>query len=304
MTTIELRQLEYFVAVAEELHFGRAARRIGVAQPALSQQIQRMERVLGVDLFDRTSRRVSLTPAGELLLPAARGTLQEAEAFIRLAHLGRDGKAGRLRIGFVAPAINLGLPNLIKVFCEKNPTVELSAQQMSALEQATALENHEIDVGLTFSDLRLGAPDAIELFQDELILVLPESHRLAGQQCISLERLSNDQFIGYSSPDRKDLSAWIWHACMSAGFSPQLSYHGPQITTGVAMVAAGLGVTLIPSCSQDPTVDGVVFIPIAQPVPRVGLSLIYNRARSGPLVDNFISFAMRGGLKIRGSRAD
>ena len=297
MEMIELRQIEYFVRVADELHFGRAAKSLRIAQPPLSQQIQKLERRLGVTLFERSSRHVELTQAGQLILPAARRAIEEANSFVRLAHASRDGHAGLIRLGFVSAALDLGLPALIRSFRESSPLVMLTANQMSVLDQAVGLAEHALDVGFTYSELTLGAPNSVELIRRDLVVVLPAGHPKAlDRRPIELRSLEQETFIGYSSPANTDLSGFVTQACLAAGFAPRISYHGPQLSTGVAMCAAGLGVTLAPLGDNSLSMEGIVWRTITKPVPSVGISLVYDAARLTAPLERFVAFARETGL--------
>lgn len=290
MAMIETRQLEYFVGLAEQLHFGRAAHSLGIAQPPLSQQIKKLERVLGVELFRRNSRNVELTPAGAALLPAARRALHQVEVFEGLAVHAREGRAGWLRIGFVSPALHRGLPRILRDFRRECPSVEVSASQMSVADQAKALEDDVIDVGFTFSELTLGAHDSFELAREELVLVLPEDHQRAGEEVIELASLSAETFIGYATQANSDISAFVTRACLAAGFAPRITHHGPQIATGIGMVAAGLGITLVPVTEGEAAIEGVVFRRVAPPTPTIGFSLIFDGRRESPVTRRFVQY--------------
>ncbi|WP_281690377.1 LysR family transcriptional regulator [Pseudonocardia thermophila] len=176
---MELRQLRYFVAVAEHLHYGKAAKALHIAQPPLSQQIRRLEDDLGVQLLTRTSRRVELTEHGVHLLEAARRALAEADAVRDLACGLRSGSAGRLRIGFVASVLNWGLAPKLRAFRSRNPGVEVTATQMPVIDQVEAIADNRIDVGFTLAHLAYSHLTVQVISVERLLVVLPEDHRLA-----------------------------------------------------------------------------------------------------------------------------
>lgn len=285
---MELRQLRYFVAVAEHLHFGRAAKQLNMAQPPLSQQITRLEQDLGVQLFHRTSRRVELTDEGALVLDAARRVLGESDNLRQLSTALREGTAGRLRIGFVVSVLNWGLAARLRQFRERFPDAEITATQMPVIDQVEALRDSELDVGFTLSRLDYDHLSVHDLAVEPVVAVLPADHPLAGLDAVPLAQLAGETFIGWRAPFGEHLDDFVGQACAAAGFTPRMVFHGAQSHTIVHMVAAGFGVALGPASDRRIEVDGVVFRDLAPPVPTVRLSAIRHRWRRSPLADRLI----------------
>jgi DNA-binding transcriptional LysR family regulator len=217
---LELRRLRYFVAVAEELHFGRAAERLHIAQPPLSQQIRRLENELGVELLRRNRRRVDLTDAGRMLLESARPLLAEADRIEKLLRRAGEGTVGRLTIGFVGTASYETLPAILRAFRGRFPDVELRLEELTTGPQVAALRARRIDVGLVRppvddTSLRLTA-----LVKEQLVAALPDSHPLAAFATVRVEQLAPEPFILFLREHGTGLYNDILAVCREAGFSP------------------------------------------------------------------------------------
>ncbi|GAA4552766.1 LysR family transcriptional regulator [Pseudonocardia xishanensis] len=285
---MELRQLRYFVAVAEHLHYRNAAKSLHMAQPPLSQQIRRLEEDLGVELFARTSRKVELTEHGDQLLEAARRVLAEAEAMRDLAGGLRTGSAGRLRIGFVASVLNWGLAPKLGAFRKRNPGVEVTATQMPVVDQVEAIAENRIDVGFTLARLTYSHLDVRVISVERLLVVLPEDHPRASDAEVSLADLANETFLIWRAPFGPHLDDFVTRACSEAGFLPSVAYQGPQVHSVIHMVAAGFGISLVPQCDRGIEAPGVIFRELAPPTPWTVLSVVRHRHRRNPVVDRLV----------------
>lgn len=290
---MELRQLRYFVAVAEELHFGHAAERLGIAQPPLSQQIQRFERSIGAQLFERTRRSVKLTPAGEALLPEARELLARADRALELVQDIALGKAGRLTIGFVGSASFLVLPELLKVYQEMYPGVELELIEMSTNDQFSALQEGRIQVGCVRTP-QSSAPLASRLVaRERLVLAMPESIGRDIPDPVPLSAVSDAPFImpprrlGHSFHDT------VHAACARAGFTPHVVQEAIQMQTILGLVAAGIGVALVPASLGRVQRDGVVCRRVSDEEAYSDLVLVWNEDDDHQTVKNFVDLADR-----------
>lgn len=286
---MELRQLRYFVAVAEHLHYGAAARSLHMAQPPLSQQIRRLEADLGVELFARTSRRVELTEHGEQLLGSARLVLAEADRVREQADGLRTGRGGRLRIGFVASVLNWGLAPRLRAFRDSNPRVEITATQMPVIDQVEALTDNRIDVGFTLARLTYDHLAVQVVSVEPLAVALPHDHPRAGDARVRLADLADETFLTWRAPFGPHLDDFITRACSEAGFFPRVAHQGPQIHTVVHMVAAGFGVTLVAGCDRAIAAPGVVFRDLVPPVPSTVLSAVRHRHRASPIVQRLLA---------------
>ena len=261
-TEIELRHLRYFLAVADALHFGKAATQLGMAQPPLSQQIQSLERILGYRLFDRTTRGVRLTKVGRYFADRARGTLAKVGDDVSMARKLGSGQEGVLTIGFSGSIMFTELPKTIGRYRRENPRIELRLRELATGEQIPLLLNGTLDLGI----LRDAAPEnglSIEpLLQERFIAILPAGHRLAGKTSIRPADLQSEAFVLF---DRRmgPLAYDRTIACCEAdGFRPNIVQDAPQWPTLTRLVAAGLGVSIAPACIGNFSVQEVVYKPL------------------------------------------
>jgi DNA-binding transcriptional LysR family regulator len=257
---IEIRHLRYFLAVAETLHFGKAAAKLGIAQPPLSQQIRNLERMLGYALFDRTTRGVKLTRVGHFFAERARNTLAKMRDDVEMTRRLGAGKEGVLDVGFSGSAMLTALPKAIESYRRMFPNVELRLRELVTAEQIPAL----LDGSLSLGFLRDGEPTsglAIEpILRETFVVVLPAAHKLAKKKrAIRPIELKNDPFVFF---DRRMGSLAFDRAiacCEDAGFRPNIVQYAPQWTTTLRLIAAGLGVSLAPACVGRLTMPGVVY---------------------------------------------
>jgi DNA-binding transcriptional LysR family regulator len=295
---VELRHLRYFVAVAEELHFGRAAERLGIRQPPLSQQIKVLEADLGVPLFERDSRRVRLTAAGEALYPAAcdlLGAARRAELTTRRA--GR-GEVGELTLGFVGSAANELLPRAVRDFRRRYPEVTLRLRELTTMQQVHALRDGLLDIGL----LRPPLPETetaglvVEpVGAERLVAVLPDDHRLARQRFVAAADLAEEPFVLFPRALGPGLHDFILGYCADAGFTPVVEQEAVQMQTIVALVAAGLGVSFVPSSVRHTSRPGAVFRSLRPETRVVHLALARRTDTTSQVVRNFVSAVSRSG---------
>lgn len=289
---MELRHLRYFVALAEELHFGRAAGRLGIKQPPLSQQIRVLEERLGVPLFDRNNRRVLLTAAGEAFLPAARQVLAAAEVAERTArHAGR-GETGRLALGFVGSATLTLLPGALRRFRARYPRVVLDLRELTTAQQVEALTNGTLDVGLLRPPLPPAAGDVLaheSVGAERLVVALPADHPLAAERSVAAERLAGEPFVLFPRHLGPGLHDQIVGYCARAGFSPAVAQRAVQMQTIVALVAGGLGVSVVPSSVGRYRRPDVVFRALRPATRVVHLAVAYRRDGRNPAARNFVA---------------
>jgi DNA-binding transcriptional LysR family regulator len=261
---MELRHLRYFVAVAEELHFGRAAQRLFIAQPSLSIQIRALERAVGVPLLARTNRRVQLTAAGRVFLEGASRTLAEVDRAVHDARRAHRGEIGQLSLGFVGSAAYEALPRLLRAFRSAYPEVELRLQSMTTREQIAALAERRLDVGL----LRLPIEDPTLAWRvvttEPLVAVLPATHPLAGQTTVPLASLADEPFILYPRADSPRIRDTIIALCHHAGFSPTIVQESGEMQTILGLVAGGVGVALVIAPAGYHGANAVVFTSLEQ----------------------------------------
>lgn len=262
---MELRHLRYVVAVARELHFGRAAEQLRVAQPSLSRQVRQLERDLGVELFVRTSRRVELTPAGVAFVAAARRTLAAAEESRTAAQQAASGLVGTAVLGFVASAAVDILPTLVAAHRTARPMVRLSLREMTTEEQVPALLDGGIDVAIgrdlePHEGLRVSA-----LHREPLVVALPVEHELHHRRRLSVADLRGSRFV--TLPRDRVPRAWdrVWAMCREAGFTPSFAQEANQFVTLLALVAAGLGIAVVPASVRPLRRKGVSYAELRTP---------------------------------------
>jgi DNA-binding transcriptional LysR family regulator len=263
---MDLRQYRYFQAVAEELHFGRAARRLGISQPSLSLQIQRLERDLGTALLKRTKRRVELTPSGAVLVERARAVLEAAQrAEAEVKRVGR-GERDRLALGYMSAAMLPMFPAALQRFFAAYPEVEVRFEQNGSGAQLRRVVAGEVDLG--FVDLARRAPEAGEreaalahelVSHERLMAALPPRHALAGRAIIRLAELANDPFVTLPREPATGFFDQIIQLCRTAGFSPLIRHEAPDLPVMLALIASGRGVALVPDCVEPLWPEGIAF---------------------------------------------
>lgn len=290
---MELRHLRYFVTVAEELHFGRAAQRLQMAQPPLSQQIRQLEQELNVQLLHRTKRIVRLTEAGQVFLQQARQILTQSEEAIEAAQRASRGEVGRLVIGFVGSATYSILPTALKAFRHQFPDVRLILHEMTTTEQIEALHDNRIHLGFIRPPLNDDRLRVESVYQESLVAVLPEAHAIATQKQVSLRSLACEPFILFPRHLGAGLYDQIIGLCQQSGFTPQVAQEAIQMQTIVSLVAAELGVALVPASLQNLQRVGVVYKPLEEQTPKVELAVAWRRNETSRIVHQFLEVTMK-----------
>ncbi|MEW6642114.1 MAG: LysR family transcriptional regulator [Pseudomonadota bacterium] len=297
---MDLRRLAYFVAVAEELHFGRAAARLSIAQPPLSRQIAQLEADLGVMLIDRSRSQIRLTQAGEVLLLRARdilGRLDQAEREVK--RIG-EGISGYLRIAFVGSATHGILPNVIKAFRTSFPEVELALSAMNNAELKRAVVQREIDIAIARPSLNDEELKSEPLHHEPLILAIPDSSPLLQADPIRLAALRDETFVLYPRKPRPSFADDILAVCRDEGFIPKSPVMAQDYQTAISLVSVGVGISLVPmSVSQSPR-HGVAYRSYVGNNPGTALSLNYRRDNRTPHVFNFLKIAQQFARRSRG----
>ena len=285
---IELRHLRYFLVVAEELHFSRAAERLAIAQPPLSQMIRRLEGELGVSLFHRTKRHVSLTDAGVVFLEEAKRTLAQAEHAIRSVRRASRGELGRLTVGFIGSAAYSVLPPIVRRFREQYPEVDLTLQELSTVQQTQALRNGSLQVGF----LRPFEQESVlrykVVLREPLIIALPEYHRLTQSVNIPMRRLVNEPFILFPRLLAPELYDQIITLCQHARFSPHVVQEAMQLPTIVSLVAAGIGIAVIPASLRNLGRAGVNYRAIRESTPKAELAVAWRVEKPSTVLQSFL----------------
>lgn len=288
---LELRHLRYFVAVAEELHFARAAKRLHLSQPPLSQQIRKMEEILGCPLFVRTSRSVHLTPAGDALLERARRTLRNIDRDVDEVRSVAGGQVGSLNVGFIGSAMLTTLPQVFRTYRETYPRVQLRLSESFTAMVVDGLLNGTLDAGI----LRDSDPSenlhATPLFSEPYVAVLPATHRCARQKSISAGMLRGEPFVYYprsagARAFEKPLTIFEEH-----GFRPHIVQEASHWLSILRLVGAGLGVSVAPLCVQRISPPEVVCLPIRNAKVSSTIEIAWIKGDARPIVDHFVRIA-------------
>jgi len=258
----ELSQLRQFVAVAEELHFGRAAARLNMTQPPLSRQIQLLEHALRVRLLDRTTRSVRLTSAGRAFLPEARRLLQHADGAGIAARRAARGDAGSVAIGFISAATYGFLPRIVSLARAELPDVDLNLKEMQSVEQIEELTSGRIDLGMVRLPPDRRGIEAARVVREPFVLALPRDHKLASRRRLSPRALHGERFIMYAPAEGPGFYELLLGLFRSAAITPDYVQHIGRTHTILALVGTGMGLALVPESAQNLHFDGIVFRPM------------------------------------------
>lgn len=282
---IELRHLRYFVAVAEEMHFGRAAERLNMSQPPLSHAIRQLETELRAELFIRTTRTMEITAAGTLLLDRTRSILADADSAVADVRRVAAGKLSRLNIGFTGSATYDLLPAVAHSFGVHLPGVELKLHgEMLTSDQVDGLRSGSLDLAFLRPPVRDHDLEVHVLRYEPLIAVLPSAHTLARLETIPLERMRGESFISYPDNYRSAVYNSVLEVCSRAGFHPKTVFEVQETSTLVSFVAAGLGVALVPASVRQLQVAGAVYRPLQGRPETVGLAVAYRPGKRSQLL--------------------
>lgn len=286
---MELRHLRYFVAVAEELHFSRAAERMGIAQPPFSQQIKMLEQEVGAMLLLRTKRSVELTAAGNVFLIEARKTLAQADQALRMARRAARGEVGQLAMGFVSSAVYGKFASVFGLMRARHPDVALVLHDLTSEEQFDAMKAHRIDVGLVRPPTL--ATEDFELhvvWREPLMVVLHEQNPLARKKRISIAALAHESFLLVPRPLGPGFYDQVVGLCAAAGFVPRVIQEARSTQTIVSLIAGGMGVSIVPASMQTLQRTGIVYRPLQPPVPTTDLAVLWRRNDTSPVLESFL----------------
>ena len=293
-TAMELRHIRYFLAVAEEQNFTRAAARVGIGQPPLSQQIKDLETEVGAPLFHRIPQGAELTEAGRAFLENVRVIPVQAERATRAAQRAARGEIGSIRVGFVGSApFNRVMPATIRSFRRAYPDVEMSFEESNAMRLIASLKDGELDAA--FFRFNESPSDDLQirlLSEERMVVVLPATHPAAKSVEIDLVRLRNDALILIPRDVGPSLFDTVMLACRQAGFEPILGQSAPQLSSVVSLVAAELGFSMVPESMRQLQLTGVTYREVAGDAPLTRLALAYRRGETSKIVRNFVDLAV------------
>jgi DNA-binding transcriptional LysR family regulator len=292
---MDLRHLRYFVAVAEERHFTRAAERLGIKQPPLSLQIKQLEQELGTPLFRRLTRGVELTEPGTLLLDEARQILEQVERTKANVRNRSRGETGHIRVGFAGVTyFQPRVPRLVQTYRRRYPGVVLSPVQGSTPGLVEALQNGSVDVAFVRAPLRDHKAITLHpLVEETTRIVLPSNHPQARKRFVSLATFAQETIILSPRANSPDLYDSIIASCQRAGFSPILRHEDPLmgITSITYLVAAGFGISIVPRSFEHIRADGIVYVPIKGEAPRAAIGLAVRKDNRSAVIRNFVALA-------------
>lgn len=288
---MELRHLRYYVAVAEELHFHRAADRLHISQPPLSQQIRALERELGVVLLERNRRSVAMTAAGTAFLRDAREILAAVDAATETVRSVARGEAGRLAVGFVGSAMHGALPGVLRAHRRAYAQVQLVLTELPTAGQLEALMSGRIDVGVIRPPVREPGLAFETIHTEPFVVALPEDHALAARDEVALAELVAEPFVLLARREAPGLYESLGQAMADAGGMPGAVQEAREMQTVVGLVAAGLGVSLVPASVGADEHRGVAYRPIAGTAPTVELALAWRRDDRSPVLEAFLATA-------------
>ena len=294
--TVELRHLRYFVAVAHEGHITRAAEKLHMQQPPLSQQIKALEAEIKAPLFVRLPRGVALTDAGRSFLVDAEAILASVDSARARAQRTARGEVGRIAVGFTTSApFHPLVARAIRAFRETRPDVSFGLEESSSAEMVSALREERLDIA--FIRAGLADPGGIavhELLAEDMAAALPAGHPLIKRASLTLKDLAHENFILYRRPDGRGLYDVIIAACAEAGFSPHVGQEAPRIVSTLNLVAAGLGITIVPASLSRLPLEGVSYRPLkGRPAVKVPLNLACRRNERSAAVLAFIDLVRK-----------
>lgn len=290
---MELRRLKYFLAVAEELHFGRAATRLEIAQPPLSRQIAALEADIGTQLFDRSRSQIRLTQAGEVLENHARALVDRLDAAYRETKAVGEGGAGRLRIAFVGSASHGVLPILIKSYRSHYPKVELALSAMNNAQLHSALVSREIDIAVARPSLKDDELRAEPLVHEPLVLAVPDASEVAARKVIRLAELSDETFVLYPRRPRPSYADTVLEICRAEGFTPTKQELAQDYQTAIALVSVGVGISIVPESVSQTVRPGVFYRPYEGYNPGTSLTIHARRDNQSSQVMRFFDLARK-----------
>jgi DNA-binding transcriptional LysR family regulator len=286
---MEFRHLRYFLALAEELHFGRAARRLSISQPPLSFSIKQLEDDLGVRLFERNSKGVRLTAAGEALRTSARKLLDGADAARTIVREVEAGVVGHLRIGFAGSMLFRGVPQMLRAFSDETPQVRIELRELNSREQIHELLHDGLDVGFV---LTAGVPPPLHsrrFASEPFVACLPKSHPLARRKVIAAADLAQEPFALFARTASPDYYERVISICVTDGFHPTIEHEVRHWLTVVSLVATGMGVALVPQALEHAGMSGVVFVPLRRSDVKCESFCVWQPARANVALKRFLA---------------
>jgi DNA-binding transcriptional LysR family regulator len=294
---MDLRHMRYFIAVADELHFTRAAEKLRIAQPALSKQIRDLEDEVGATLLNRSGRSISLSDAGRVFYERASLALQAAESALVETRRAQRGETGKIAIGFFEQSGYMLLPPILRAYRQSFPDVDVQLRWLSVTAQCDALRRGDTDAAFFRSIANLGPIDgldklsAIKLHREKFVLAIPEAHPWRERETVKIAECANESFVGYTEAFAPDFHAMVMRLCALNGFSPRLSLEVGQSYTLLGLVSAGTGIAFVPASAQKMKFEGVLFKRLDDELPEIEIYLAWRAQQPSALLAAFIDTA-------------
>jgi DNA-binding transcriptional LysR family regulator len=288
---MQLRHLRYFIAVADEQNFTRAAERLQITQPTLSRRIEDLEEELDLPLFDRRRHPIQLTPAGEAFLEGTRATLAQLEEAVIKAQRIHRGELGYLTVGFTSSIANSIFPNILQTFRQRYPEIKLILQEEQSASLIRKLRDRQADIVFIYLYHDISEANDLEtmsLTQEPLVAVLPKNHPLAAKSRISLSDLKDEAFVMPSHQVVAGLSEQIYHLCSQAGFVPKVVQTAVFMVTILGLVAGETGISILPSHVQNIQREGAIYRPIQEQTTTTQLTAVWQQNHSSTILQQFI----------------
>ena len=289
----EIRLLRYFAAVAEELHFGRAAEALSISEPVLSRQIRELERQLGASLFVRSKRRVQLTDAGRVLQVEAQRVLEQLQHALDAVQRASRGQIGQVRVGFVPSAVNHILPDVVAGFRRDQPSVKVTLRETTRADMVEGIGRDRLDVGFVHRPVGERATDGRlaeeTLFTEPYAAVLPSGHRLSRRKSLSLAELADEDFVFMPRAVLGEHGDYLLDACRRAGFTPRVVQEASRSATILGLVAAGVGIGLLSYSHRASHQAGIAFVPIVEL--QEAMMMVWDDARVAPATARFLELS-------------
>lgn len=289
---IDLRQLRQFIAVAEELHFHKAAARLNMSQPPLTASVRKLEEEVGAELIERRNRTIRLTAAGAAFLDEARRTIRQADRTVDAAREAAQGQTGTVRVSYVGSALYGRLPRLIRRFRQDSPTVRLELREATTAQQIAMLRSRLTDIAVVIPPAGDSADMAISVFDaDRLAIAMPRDHRLARSGRVALAALADEPFVLWPAIEGRGFHVQAIRLCTQAGFTPKVVQEAYGMHAVLSLVAVGAGVSLVPHSMSTFRADEIVYHPIRDKEARFDRALCWTDPARAPAVRRFIELA-------------
>jgi DNA-binding transcriptional LysR family regulator len=290
---MELRQLRHFVVLAEEMHFGRAAARLFMTQPALSNSLMRLEEDMQVRLFERDSKAMSITVVGGAMLKRAQEIVSLADKLEQFGRSMAAGRAGMIEVGFTGTLLYRGLADILNRFSEAFPEVELSVREIASQVQMDMLRSGRLDAAFINSPVPPAGLASLALFEERFVACLPDRHPLAGKRQLDVRELRDDVFVMFSRDPSPAYYDHVVAICAAGGFQPKVRVAAAQVLSIVALVASGLGVSLVPESVSKAGIAGAVYVPLRGVERQPSAFLTWNPQRDVPGLQALIDTVRR-----------